>query len=145
MQLHQTQVRIILVSLFLTIGLVACGGAPTAQRSTNDVIAAFKAAGLEAENPTKMTKEDYGLAPMAATEATRFLIPSLGEDTGGRAFIFENQEDLNRTKAYYDELGKASAAFFSWTFTNGLTLVQITGDLPEDKAKQYEAALQGMK
>ena len=93
-----------------------------------------------------MTKDDYGMAPMKAKEATNFLVPSLGEDdAGGRVFVFDNQADLDSTKAFYDTLGKESAFLFSWTFAKDLTLVQINGDLPEDKAKQYEAALAGMK
>ena len=44
---------------------------------------------------------------------------------------------LNR----YKELGQASAAFFSWLFIRDNVLVQINGDLPEDRARQYEEAL----
>jgi hypothetical protein len=38
-------------------------------------------------------------------------------------------------------MGKASAAFFSWVFVKGDVVVQINGDLSEDKARQYEAAI----
>ena len=145
MTLTRVHVWRLLVSLLAAVSFVACGGAPAAQHTTADVIAAFKAAGLEAESPKKMTKEDYGLAPMVATDATRFLIPSLGADAGGRVFTFAKKEDLDKTKEYYDSLGKASAILFSWTFTHELILVQINGTLPEDKAKQYQAALDGMK
>ena len=76
-----------------------------------------------------------------AAEGIRFFTPSLGEDTGGRVMRYETQADLERAKGYYDELGKASAMFHSWTYAKDLTLVQITGELPEEQAKQYEAAL----
>ena len=154
-----------LVPIVSLLVLVACGGArgattepqtvaqepaavpvPAAQQRTSAaVVAAFKAVGLEAEQPRPMTKDDYGAAPMLATEGTRFLIPSLGNDAGGRVFVFASQAALEKTKAYYDELGKESAMFFSWTFADDLTLVQINGDLPEEKARQYEVALKAME
>lgn len=92
-----------------------------------------------------MTKDDYGLAPMTAVEGMRFLIPSLCPDCGGRVLSFASSEDLEVTKAYYAELGRASAIFFSWVFVKDNILVQINGDLPEEKAKQYEAVLDAME
>lgn len=124
--------------LFVLIVLVlsACGSSVTG----DDVVTAFKNAGLEAEGAYAMTKDDYGFGPYVCT-GTRFLIPSIGADNGGRVFICDNTEDLELLKNYYDELGRSSALFFSWTFVKGNVLVQINGDLPEDKARQYEAAI----
>lgn len=113
---------------------------PTPSIDGAAVVAAFKAAGLEAEMPFRMTKKEYQLAPMVC-DGTRFLIPSLGPDNGGRIFICPNQEDLNLLVDYYNELPRLSAAFFSWVFPKGLVLVQINGDLPEATAHQYEAAI----
>ncbi len=124
-------------ALLFTMFLVsACGKQVTGE----DVVAAFKAAGLEAETPYEMTKDDYGPAPYLCT-GTRFLIPSLGEDAGGRIFICDNTEDRDAIKNYYDKMGETSALFFSWAFAKGDVMVQINGDLPEDKARQYEAAI----
>lgn len=109
------------------------------------VVNAFQGAGLEAENPRTMTKDDYGMAPMTAVEGTRFLIPSLGQDSGGRILSFAAQQDLDLMRQYYVELGRSSALFFSWVFVSDNVLVQINGDLPEDKAMQYEAALIAME
>ena len=128
--------KLFILSVFATVILSACGSSVTG----DDVIASFKKAGLEAENSYAMTKDDYGPAPYVCT-GTRFLIPSIGADNGGRIFICDNAEDLALLKNYYDELGKSSALFFSWTFTKGDVLVQINGDLPEEKARQYEAAI----
>lgn len=89
--------------------------------------------------------KDYGLAPMTATEGQRFLIPSLGEDNGGRVFSYSKPEDLEKMRRYYESLGRESAAFFSWVFIRENILVQINGQLPEVKARQYEAALHEMK
>lgn len=105
-----------------------------------DVINAFKNAGLEAENPRKMGKDDYGLAPFLC-EGTRFLIPSLGEDSGGRVFLCSNDEDRDRLAAYYQDLGKISAIFFSWVFIKENVVVQLNGDLREDTARKYEQAI----
>jgi hypothetical protein len=110
------------------------------------VIAAFKAAGLEAENVRPLTKEDYGMAPLLGDNTSlRFFIPSLGEDNGGRLFVCASNEDAQKMKAVYDAMGKASAMFFSWAFVRDNICVQINGDLPEAKAKEYEAALMGAK
>ncbi|MBM4467291.1 MAG: hypothetical protein FJ014_17345 [Chloroflexi bacterium] len=88
-----------------------------------------------------MTKDDYGLAPMRAVEAVRFLIPSLCEDCGGRLFSCETQEDVDAMREYYESLSEVSAMFFSWVFVRDNIVVQINGDLPEEQARQYEAAL----
>lgn len=113
--------------------------------SSAQVVNGFSSAGLEAENPRLMTRDHYGMAPMTAMEGTRFLVPSLGEDSGGRIFSFASEQDLQQMRRYYVELGSASALFFSWVFTKDNMLVQINGGLPEEKAGQYEAALNGMR
>lgn len=105
------------------------------------VIAEFKAAGLEAERVYKMTPADYGPAPLVGEDAQRFVIPSVCPDCGGRLFLVTNDDDRARLHAHYEELAKASALFFSWVFECKDLLLQINGDLPEEKAKQYEAAL----
>ncbi len=109
-----------------------------------DVINAFKAMGLEAENVRAMTKDDYGLSPMAS-EGMRFYIPSLGADKGGRVMYYDDPAILQAAKTYYEELGKSSAIFFSWVFVNGNILVQINGELPEEQAVKYESALLEVK
>lgn len=118
---------------------------PIFQRWTSaDVVEIFKLTSLEVEGARPMTKDDYGMAPMRAIEGTRFLIPSLCSDCGGRIFSFSSQEDLDLTKTYYEELGRSSAMFFSWILVKDNILVQINGDLPEEKAKQYEASLNSL-
>lgn len=128
----------LMVLLFLF--LVACGSGAATAVTPDDVVAAFKSAGLEAETPRPLTREDYGAAPYVGS-GVRFIIPSLCEDCGGRIFTSTNAKDLEALKSYYDELGTASALFFSWTFANGDILVQINGSLDESTARQYETAL----
>ncbi len=55
--------------------------------SSGDVVAAFQAAGLPAEDPKPIPPNEFGIAPVLTDDATRFLIPSLGQDSGGRAFV----------------------------------------------------------
>ena len=101
-------------------------------------------AGLEFLNPTNMSKNDYGAAPMSAAEGIRFYIPSLCADCGGRLFSFETVEDLGLMEHYYMELGRQSAWFFSWVFIKDNILIQINGDLPEETARKYEEALNSL-
>lgn len=141
---------VILLAAMLVLILAACGSGGSEEASGekaktgNDVVQAFKDAGLEAESVREMTKDDYGAAPMTATEGLRFYIPSLGEDNGGRIMLFENEKDMEATKAYYDELGKTSAIFFSWTASKDNILVQINGNLPEEEYNKYKAALESL-
>jgi len=141
------QLLLIAIALLLVIG--ACSSteqAPKYQKwESTQAIEAFKAADLEAESKQLMTKDDYGMAPMVAVEGTRFLIPSLCADCGGRVMSFTTPEDLETTKSYYDELSESSALFFSWVFIKDNILVQINGDLPEEQVRKYEAALENMK
>jgi len=86
-----------------------------------------------------MARSDYGPAPLVAKRGVRFLIPSLGEDSGGRVFTFSNIADLRKLRRYYVALGRESAALYSYTFANHdrLVLVQINGELPDKKASRY--------
>lgn len=122
------------------VALTALSTVAVADPTAQDVISAFKNAGLEAENPTPMGPRNYGLAPYVC-KGVRFLIPSLGEDSGGRALACPNAADRDAIAGYYERLGKKSAAFFSWVFVKGNVVVQINGDLEEEKARKYERAI----
>lgn len=61
---------------------------------SQQVVEAFRSAGVEVANPRPMTSDDYGLVPMLAFEATRFFIPSICSDCGGRILRFSNAKDL---------------------------------------------------
>lgn len=126
--------------LLISAFLVSCG-APAAKTPTaDDVMVAFKAAGLEAENPRDLTKDDYGLAPYVCS-GKRFFIPSLGPDNGGRIFVCGNDADRDKLSTFYKKLGEGSALLFSWVYVKGSIVVQINGDLKEDKAAEYEKAI----
>lgn len=109
--------------------------------SSLDVIQVFEKSGLEVGEYRPMTKDDYGIAPYVAVEGTRFFIPSLCIDCGGRILSFDTPEDLQLVKEYFVSLGESSAIFFSWVFEYKNILIQINGDLPEDQAISYEETL----
>lgn len=113
----------------------------TKTQDTDDIIKAFEDKDLEVEDPEEMTKDDYGFAPFVADKGVRFLIPSVGEDDGGRIFTFQGEEDLHKLKKYYDDLGEDSAALASWTIEHKNVLVQLNGDLPGKKAWDYKEAI----
>jgi hypothetical protein len=125
------------IVLLLSVLLTSCASPSV---TGDDVVQAFKAAGLEAENTQPMTKDDYGAAPYLCT-GTRFYIPSLGENKGGRILVCDNAADRDAMANFYTELGQSSALFFSWVFVKGNVVVQINGDLPEEQAIKYEAAI----
>lgn len=110
--------------------------------STDDYIKKFEDKSLVVYNKRKMTKDDFGMAPMTAKDATIFsLVETENEDEqkNARIFTFDNLEDLNATKAYYDDLGKSSAALFSYTAVDEdkLVLMQFNGDFDQSLVEQY--------
>lgn len=131
----------------VTVLLVEATASPELEIIVTDplaIIATFKTAGLEAENPSVMEADDYGMGPYVG-KGIHFFIPSLCSDCGGRAFVLDNAEDLARLEAYYVEAGRSSAMLFSHVYRRGNLLVQLNGDLPADKAALYEAALQEVR
>ncbi|WP_272031232.1 stress protein [Oceanobacillus kimchii] len=134
-----------LISFAFILTLAACNNADASESlTTDDVVSAFKDAGLEAEEPREMTKDDYGIGPMKAEEGTRFLIPSLGDDSGGRILTYDKESDLDEMKEYYDSMGEESAILFSWTIKHENVLVQINGSLEEAEYEKYKEALEGL-
>lgn len=110
--------------------------------TTSQVTNAFRRAKLEISNPRPMTNDDYGNVPHLATEAIRFFLPTLGGQKGGRIYDFASASDLQTVKRYYDS--GSGAASPPWVFVRDNILVQITGDLPENRAKLYQAALNSL-
>lgn len=107
----------------------------------NTVVDQFKKDGLEVNNLRKMTKDDYESAPLKAKNGMIFDVQmgSDGEYQNARIFSFENIDDLNDTKKYYDDLGKESSMTFSYTAANEdkLVLMQFNGDLPKEVVDKY--------
>ncbi|OMC71078.1 hypothetical protein BK126_02910 [Paenibacillus sp. FSL H7-0326] len=126
-----------LISLVFIVGLLAACSSGESTVKVDDVITKFKEAGLEAENATEITKDDMGMGPMRFEEGKRILVPSLGEDNGGRLFVFKDKSDLDELKSYYDEMGKSSAMLFSHTHANDHVLIQMNGDMEQAEFDKY--------
>lgn len=108
--------------------------APAAGRFTaDDVVAAFRAAGLEVGEVRPLTRDDYQMAPLVGS-GLRFLIPSLCEDCGGRVFAVEDAAEREALANYYRDLPKLSAILFSWVYVRDNIVLQINGDLPDEQA-----------
>jgi hypothetical protein len=109
----------------------------------SQIIEAFKAAGLEVENPRQMTKpQDYGKIPAIDVECTQFAISLPEIDAAGHIFSFASEDQIEKMVQYYAD---ASADNFSWVYVKDNILVQLDGRLEEEKAKQYEAAMGNVK
>ena len=62
-------------------------------------------------------------------------------DEGSRVFTFESRYDLDPVRNYYERLGRVSGWLDSHIYVEGNTLLQINGELPKDRAEEYEAVL----
>lgn len=130
------RITLLIVALVLLLSTLGCAKVTSGE----DVIEAFKDAGLDVGVSRKMREIDYGFAPVVC-EGTLFYITSLGVINGGHIYICETPEDMEKLVTYYTDLSKKSSALHTWVYTKDNIVLQLNGELPEDKAKQFEAAL----
>ena len=129
----------LLIALLSIALLAACGGDEASSNHTvDDVVQAFKDAGLNIGDVTDLPNKEFG---NTREEGKRILVPSLGEDAGGRLFKFKDQEGLDEAKSYYDELGNRSPMFYSHTHAKGLFLLQMNGDMEDAEFEKYVSAM----
>ncbi|GAB6575088.1 TPA: stress protein [Bacillus cereus] len=131
---------VLLMGALLLFGLTACDSVKsmTSNVTVGKVIDEFKAAGLEAENPSDLPEKEFG---NTRKEAKRILVPALGEDSGGRVFEFKNKEDLEKAKKYYDDLGNGNQMLFSHTYAKGNFLIQMNGDMEDAQFNKYKEVM----
>lgn len=131
---------VLLMGALLLFGLTACDSVKsmTSNVTVGKVIEEFKAAGLEAENPSDLPEKEFG---NTRKEAKRILVPALGEDSGGRVFEFKNKEDLEKAKKYYDDLGNGNQMLFSHTYAKGNFLIQMNGDMEDAQFNKYKEVM----
>ncbi|MED3352828.1 stress protein [Bacillus thuringiensis] len=129
-----------LIGALLLFGLSACDSVKsmTSNVTVGKVIEEFKAAGLEADNPSDLPEKEFG---NTRKEAKRILVPALGEDSGGRIFEFKNKEDLEKAKKYYDDLGNSNQMLFSHTYAKGNFLIQMNGDMEDAQFNKYKEVM----
>lgn len=123
--------------LILTMALAACSGGESSV-TADDIIQSFKDAGLDIGDVSDLPNKEFG---ENREEGKRVLVPSLGDDSGGRVFKFKDEDGLNQAKSYYDELGNSSPLFFSHTHANGVYLLQMNGDMEDAEFEKYKAAM----
>ncbi len=109
--------------------------------SSTEVVQAFREAGLEVGESYPVEQEpgwEELPVPKTYEEATRFEILSIGEDSGGRVFVFESERDLAAVRDYYAGLIKPIRPHL---YVEGDVLVEINHRLPEAEAAKYGAVL----
>ena len=109
--------------------------------SSTEVVQAFREAGLEVGESYPVEQEpgwEELPVPKTYEEATRFEILSIGEDSGGRVFVFESERDLAAVRDYYAGLMKPIRPHL---YVEGDVLVEINHRLPEPEAAKYGAVL----
>lgn len=143
-------------ALVLSLGLAGCGDSSTNKnpkgtdsnteeeqkilaKTTNDVIKHFKDDNLGLGEVSDLPSDEFG---NIRKEGKRLLVPSLGDDAGGRLFLFANEENLQKAKSYYDELGNSGPMFYSHTHRSGLFLIQMNGDMEDNEFAKYAASLE---
>ncbi|WP_336770817.1 stress protein [Bacillus bombysepticus] len=131
------RLAVLLIGALLLFGLSACDSVKsmTNNVTVGKVIEEFKAAGLEADNPSDLPEKEFG---NTRKEAKRILVPALGEDSGSRIFEFKNKEDLEKAKKYYDDLGNGNPMLFSHTYAKGNFLIQMNGDMEDAQFNKYK-------
>ena len=130
--------------LVIVIAAAGCSG-QAAKQTPADLVAAFKAAGLVADNPREMAPTDYGIAP-ALCHGIRFdMAPTVSYGAtfphAGRAFVCDNAADQARLKDAYDNFGKVAGMLAMYTYTKGPLMVVVDGQAGKDVADRYGAAL----
>ncbi|ANV74179.1 stress protein [Bacillus cereus] len=134
------RLAVLLIGALLLFGLSACDSVKsmTSNVTVGKIIEEFKAAGLEADNPSDLPEKEFG---NTRKEAKRILVPALGEDSGGRIFEFKNKEDLEKAKKYYDDLGNGNQMLFSHTYAKGNFLIQMNGDMEDAQFNKYKEVM----
>jgi hypothetical protein len=114
--------------------------------SSEEVVEAFRGEGLEVGKAYPVRREpgwEESSVADSFVEGTRFEIPSLGRDAGGRVFVCRSRDELEMMRNYYLDI----EAFFgpshhSHLYDEGLVLLQINGHLPKAQADRYASVLE---
>lgn len=127
----------IVIAIFI---LSACGK----NYDVKDVTKGFKDDGLAVNEEREMTKDDYGMAPMKAKEGVIFGVEKGYDDQymNGRLMKFDNKDDLEQTKKYYDEVGKESALLYSHTYSKDDFLLQMNGEIDDKTFEKYKKSME---
>lgn len=128
----------LLTVAFLCASMVGCGLG--GNQNSEEIVQAFEEAGLTVVDPRPVEDEDLGMAPQTFEEGTHF-VADPEEDLGAKVFTYESEEDLEKMQDFYEGF---SGFLTSHVYTEGLTLLQINGQLRKAKADQYGEILEKM-
>lgn len=103
---------------------------------------------LNVLEPYMAKRTDLGMAPYTTDNMVFFgaqlAVDPVTDENGetdpynyGRLFFIEDEEDMKLQKAYYDDLAKQSALFYSHTYQKGNVLLQMGGDVPDEDFEKY--------
>lgn len=107
--------------------------------NVDQVIQAFRNAGLEVGPYRPMQKDDYAGAPVMTLQGICFYISSNGDGCTARVLSFLDETSLTKTRQYFTDTG------YTWLFVNANILVEMNPEVNETTARGYEAVLNGMK
>lgn len=118
--------------------------APYRQWHNSEIIAAFRAAGLTVDVISDIDKgERDGFATWMIVEAIPFQLSSRQEERG-LLLAFHDPAALEKMRAYYLGLNKSLPRYSSRLFVKDNILLQINGEVPEARAKEYAAVLESL-
>ena len=109
-----------------------------------NVLESIKENELEIEDITEIKESEIIFISDKSTRIMRFYIPSFGNGMTGYVFSFENMATLETSKKHFLKLNK-NGELHNWSFVKDNILLVLSGTIPEDKARQYEAALYDLK
>jgi hypothetical protein len=107
--------------------------------NVDQVILAFKQAGLEVGPYRPMIKDDYAGAPVMSLQGICFYTSSNGEGCSARILSFLDQTSLEKTRQFFTDNG------YTWLFTNQNILVEMNPEVNESTARNYESILNEVK
>jgi hypothetical protein len=131
--------------LLVIVTLLGCGRSFD-RWHTQQVIDAFVAAGFGVDDLYTLRAEDYGSAPHVAEEAVSFVIrtPCPCNDGAVRLYSFATRGDLVQMQSHLEKLRETSGLVPSRIYVKDNIVMQVSGDLPEQTAKEYERILNHM-
>ena len=114
--------------------------------SSEEVVEAFRGAGLGVGKSYPVRREpgwEESSVADSFVEGTRFEIPSLGRDAGGRVFVCLSPDELEMMRIYYVNIeAYFGSSSHSHLYDEGLVLLQINGRLPKAQADRYGSVLE---
>lgn len=106
----------------------------------SDLLQELRSAGLDVQAaPGGKMNDEIGMS--SRVEEARFQTYADSKFFAGTILTFHSEDELVRMANYLRALGQSIPAYRSWVFVRDNALVQIDGELPEERATQFEEAL----